>query len=355
MPALLTIVIPTFNRARTLALLLEALNKQLKGFENQVDIIVGDNASTDETQSITHSFLTSCPTAIILRHAKNIGPDENFCRCLDRVQTKYFWIIGDDDLPKSSILKSILEFLTAQNPDLLYLNSEWMPVITNENDGKKLDHLSAITLSRQEFSRQVNVWITFISGMIINRERLFFLQPDLNIRQFTGSSLVQLGWVLPLLMKGDRFLLIHQPCILATSGNSGGYKILEVFATNFLKILNIFFDEKSIESKLIRNGLIFNYIPSLVWMSRSGVPGNFLKEDILSSIKPLRRFIGYWILILPIWLLPRPIAYFFWIASRIYGRFIKITLPMRATLTRSTNYPKISDDHNQDFFSDKKK
>ena len=335
MAALLTIVIPTFNRGKTLALLLGAITKQLEGLENQVNIIIGDNASTDETQSIAQSFLISYPTATILRHTENVGPEENFCRCLDRIQTKYFWIIGDDDLPKSFTLKPILRFLASKNPDLLYLNSEWIPAITNESNGIKLQFLSTIKLSRQEFSRYVNVWLTFISGMIVNRERLLRLQPDLNIRQFTGTSLVQLGWVLPLLMKGERFFFILQPCILATSGNSGGYKLLEVFAKNFPEILQLVCGKGSTEFNFVMRGLVRNYIPSLIWMCRFQTAKTFLQEDISRSTRSLRAYPTYWLLSFPILTSPKSIAYAFWFISRVFGVINRFSLRLKLILLKN--------------------
>ena len=51
---LLTIAIPTFNRAAQLRVLLEALEPQIAG-RPEVEVFVSDNASTDETPQVTAS------------------------------------------------------------------------------------------------------------------------------------------------------------------------------------------------------------------------------------------------------------------------------------------------------------
>ena len=55
---LLSIHIPTFNRARYIAELLPALITQIKNFglQNKILIKVFDNASTDETSNICRGF-----------------------------------------------------------------------------------------------------------------------------------------------------------------------------------------------------------------------------------------------------------------------------------------------------------
>jgi len=320
---LLTIVVPTYNRAECLSLLLTTLTVELRELEDKVTVIVGDNASTDHTPAVTGAFKTANPAAEILRHSENLGPEENFCRCIDHVESRFFWIIGDDDLPKSGVLRRIVYLLQHEDPDILYLNSEWMPHITSADDGELVTTLTAKVLSREEFARRVNVWVTFISGMVVNLERLHELNPGLSMRRFTGSSLVQLGWVLPLLMAGSRFEIIQQPCVLATSGNTGGYQLFTVFGTNFPSILDAVCGSTSRVRQTIIKRLVWSYLPSLLWMNRFGRGGTFKAENILEAVAPLRSTFAYWIVILPMSYLPKFLALFFWAFFRIIVKVIE--------------------------------
>ena len=322
---LLTLVIPTYNRAECLSLLLKTLASELRGLEDKVEVIIGDNASTDYTPLLTAAFLKAYPRAQILCHSGNLGPDENFCRCIDQVQTRFFWIIGDDDLPKTGVLQSIVQLLEREDTDILYINSEWMPNINSADDGEPVSTLTAKVLSREDFARQVNVWVTFISGMVINLERLNELTPGISLRRFTGTSLVQLGWVLPLLMAGKRFKMVLERCVLATSGNTGGYQLLTVFGTNFPAILDTACGPNSPERHSLVKALAWSYIPGLLWISRFGSSGNFLDENLLKALRPLRSTFAYRVIIWPLACLPKPLALPIWFFYRIC-RKIKNTI-----------------------------
>ena len=53
---ILTLAIPTYNRAHDLARLLEALSQELRGLEEKVSLVVSNNASTDGTLQVIESF-----------------------------------------------------------------------------------------------------------------------------------------------------------------------------------------------------------------------------------------------------------------------------------------------------------
>jgi glycosyltransferase involved in cell wall biosynthesis len=318
--SLLSILIPTYNRAHCLSLLLETLTLELQEVSDKVTIIIGNNASTDETSIIIDAFSTKFPTSKILHHSCNLGPDENFCQCIDQVTSRFFWIIGDDDLPKVGLIRQIVNLLEQKNYDLLYLNSEWLPNITSANDGTPMGVLVSKAISREDFAQQVNVWVTFISGMVVNLDRLYELNPGLNLRRFTKTSLVQLGWVLPLLVTGSRFCVINQRCILATGGNTGGYKLLMVFSTNFPAILSTVCGSSSKVSRSIVARLVWTYIPALLWTLRFRNNLAFTTENMLDSLRPLRGTLGYWLMLLPLVKFPKLLGLPFFVLSKVLAR-----------------------------------
>ena len=94
---LLTIAIPTYNRAACLKDLLSALADQLKD-EPRVELIISDNASPDETPSVVQDFVARGLQVRYIRNAQNIGPDANFLQCFEAARGKYVWVFSDDDL-----------------------------------------------------------------------------------------------------------------------------------------------------------------------------------------------------------------------------------------------------------------
>lgn len=89
----ISVCIPTYNRA---ALLKECLGSLVIQTFRDVEIIVSDNCSTDDTQAV----IAACqdPRLRYCRNDTNIGPYANLNRLLDLAQGEYVCILHDDDL-----------------------------------------------------------------------------------------------------------------------------------------------------------------------------------------------------------------------------------------------------------------
>ena len=74
---LLTIAIPTYNRATCLRELLSVLTDQLR-HESRVELLISDNASPDQTPAVVKDFVTRGLQVRYIRNTQNIGPDANF-------------------------------------------------------------------------------------------------------------------------------------------------------------------------------------------------------------------------------------------------------------------------------------
>ncbi len=320
MTRLLSIVVPTYNRAAHLALLLDTLAQEDAAVLERIAVVIGDNASTDRTPEVTDTFAARHPGTLVLRHPQNVGPEMNFCLCLDRVETPWFWIFGDDDLPKPGVLATVLRLLQAQRPDLVYLRSEWLPVLHGRDDGTPLAAITPVQVPADRFARDVHIWITFISGMVVHRARLRELAPHGDLRRHVGTSLVQLGWILPLLREDARLWVVPQPCILATSGNSGGYRLVQVFGDHLPRILAQELPAGSALARPILSTLCWWFLPGLLWLSRGSAGRAFVAEDLLGSLGRLRASTAYALVLWPIARLPRALAFPAWAATRVLGR-----------------------------------
>lgn len=89
----LTIGIPTFNRAACLERAIESALAQ-KGVS--VEIIISDNASTDNTGDIVKKYI-DLENVTYLKNKLNLGPAANYNQCLNFATGKYFMLLGDDD------------------------------------------------------------------------------------------------------------------------------------------------------------------------------------------------------------------------------------------------------------------
>ncbi|MCG2712461.1 MAG: glycosyltransferase family 2 protein [Candidatus Omnitrophica bacterium] len=126
MKLLLSIAIPTYNRADKLKRLLKILENQivLANLVDQIEVLVSDNASIDDTYNLMMSVASADSKINYFRQPKNLGFDAN-CRFLyEKAQADYVWFFADDDIPLPSALSMILQGLRENNPDVLIFSFE---------------------------------------------------------------------------------------------------------------------------------------------------------------------------------------------------------------------------------------
>jgi len=110
---LVSVGIPTYNRGHTLEkAVLSILNQNYSNLE----IIISDNASSDNTQELCEEMMRADTRIQYYRHTENKGPYPNFETCRDMARGKYFmWVASDDELAPD-VLQAYVDFME-QNPD----------------------------------------------------------------------------------------------------------------------------------------------------------------------------------------------------------------------------------------------
>jgi glycosyltransferase involved in cell wall biosynthesis len=108
-----SIGVPTFNRAQSLS---KCLNSILQQSYKNIELIVSDNASSDETPEVIQRFKNHDSRMISFRQDHNIEGVPNFEFVRKRASGTYFMLLGDDDWIDSRLIQSCVGFLE-QNPD----------------------------------------------------------------------------------------------------------------------------------------------------------------------------------------------------------------------------------------------
>ncbi|MEA3494397.1 MAG: glycosyltransferase family 2 protein [Candidatus Margulisiibacteriota bacterium] len=119
-PPLLSICIPTYNRADCLQGGLEKVIPQAKKYG--IPIYISDNASTDNTEIIVKSCQKKYPNIIYLKRSKNYGATINIAKVLRMSKTKYSWLLGDDDRLTKNAIVEMLKILELNNYDMVVVN-----------------------------------------------------------------------------------------------------------------------------------------------------------------------------------------------------------------------------------------
>lgn len=323
---LLTIAIPTYNRAKYLDLCLDRINIEINSLNEEqkrlVEVCVADNGSTDNTTEIVARHQASFGKGFVnVRASNNMGMDFNFTRCYELAKTPYVWLIGDDDVLLPGGLKKVLDVLINNEVDLLYVNNYWFSdSYKQEPMGNKTYGITTFE-SSLSFARYTNVMLTYLSGLIV-RSGIGANYRD----ELAGSNLVQLSWVLPLLRDGKRFMTINDFVIAAKGSNSGGYGLINVFGNGLKKITDDILKDKPLFARAIQNGTIVNFFPGFILEFRKG-SSKFIDKDISAG---LREAFGsnwrYYVFLVPLIRLPMFIANYYNFLLRVIRRIFNLYL-----------------------------
>jgi glycosyltransferase involved in cell wall biosynthesis len=130
-PPLVSIGIPTFNRAKSLE---RALRSALAQTHPRLEVVVSDNASGDDTAEVCARWQATHGNLRVIRQPQNVGPARNFRAVLDAARGDFFLWLADDDWLDENYVEACLAELQAQPRaglvagDVLFHDAEGRPV-----------------------------------------------------------------------------------------------------------------------------------------------------------------------------------------------------------------------------------
>lgn len=124
---ILSLCIPTYNRADDLKNSLKRINAQLIRLDecmvHMIEVRVLDNFSSDNTELICKKFSSESRSKFSYqKNPKNIGFDGSIAKLYSDSEGEYVWFISDDDEIIEGKIKCILDILKLHKPDLCYAN-----------------------------------------------------------------------------------------------------------------------------------------------------------------------------------------------------------------------------------------
>lgn len=102
---LVSILIPVYNRELIIA---ETVQSALDQTYKSIEVIIVDNASTDNTWPIIESFAEKDSRIRAFRNKTNLGPVRNWLRCVEEATGEYGKILWSDDLITSDFIEKTL-------------------------------------------------------------------------------------------------------------------------------------------------------------------------------------------------------------------------------------------------------
>jgi acetyltransferase-like isoleucine patch superfamily enzyme/glycosyltransferase involved in cell wall biosynthesis len=233
---LLSICIPTKNRAAVLQKSLQSIVSQdIFSERDDIEIVVCDNASEDNTAAVTKEFVDYFKGKIRYQRNSLDIEDANFEQALRHGQGEFLKLANDslNWLPGSlEKMVRLVEMTQPLKPVLFFLNQS-RPTeesITSVND-------------MDSFLLTTSYHITWIGGFGIWKNQLSEMS---DFSRHAGLKLAQVDAVLRLMNISKSAYVCNLPMFqILPTGPKGGYNIAEVFGSNYLSILRQFKDQIS--------------------------------------------------------------------------------------------------------------
>ncbi len=92
---LVSVIIPTYNREK---LVIKAISSVLKQTHKNIELIIIDDCSGDNTFGIVSEFCKNIPQAVILRNKINLGFVKTLNKAVNIARGKYIARLDDDDI-----------------------------------------------------------------------------------------------------------------------------------------------------------------------------------------------------------------------------------------------------------------
>jgi len=121
---MLEIFVITYNRSEFLEKTLMYLkDSKFSNFQ----ITIQNNCSTDDTvevfQSFQNNYGKSFQSLRLISNLFNFGPNVNFLKAIELSQSKYTWVLCDDDVINASDIDDVLKILEEENFDLIHVGA----------------------------------------------------------------------------------------------------------------------------------------------------------------------------------------------------------------------------------------
>jgi abequosyltransferase len=219
----ISICIPTYNFGEFIAETIESITSQV---EDGVEIIIGDGASTDNTEGIVKELISRYKNIFYHRFEKKGGIDVDLFKVIEKARGEYCWLFSADDLMGPGAIRRILAEIEAGHLVYLcnrlemygkvpnkrvrpWLSRRYGDMVFNLSDDRQFEaYLGA--------SRGLGALFGYMSSIIIHRSSWATVEIK---KDFIGSNYAHASKVILLARNGGLVKYIQEPLVIARMGN----------------------------------------------------------------------------------------------------------------------------------------
>ena len=286
---LLSICIPTYNRAKYLKDALDSILKQInENNKYKVEICISDNASEDNTEELVEEYQKKSPIPIIYhKNEKNMGADYNYLKVVEIANGEYCWLLGSDDIIEEGGIDTVLSE-TEKNGDVdiftfdRYAYSRDLKIKKIKKNYKpKIKNLesSIVFQNMYEILNHTAINFGYISVIVINRKKWLSVK---GYKKWIGSAYVHVYIIYSIIKQGSIVKFVNKHLVGWRSDNDSFLNELKEYGRFKIDLYYIYiaedvFGRNSRECDIIKKKLLY----------RRGFWGRIIKAKINNTSKTL--------------------------------------------------------------------
>lgn len=213
---LLSICIATYNRAGYIGETLQSIISQVT---NEVEIVIVDGASTDNTGSVVRGYNEVYKQIRYVPLSSKGGVDRDFCKAVELAKGKYCWLMSDDDILKQGAVQTVLDEIRHNGYSLIIVNSEVRSVdLSKLVDKRRLqiyENKVYTPLENEKLFVETANYLSFIGCVVIDKH----LWDEREKERYFGSAFVHVGVIFQSTIP-SKALIIAEPYIMIRYGNA---------------------------------------------------------------------------------------------------------------------------------------
>jgi glycosyltransferase involved in cell wall biosynthesis len=186
---LVTIGVPVFNGSNYIASALSSLGTQTY---EQLEIIVADNASTDDTVNIVNQIAADDPRVRLLPADENLGAAWNYNRLVEAATGEYFRWAAHDDLLEPTNVESCVKVLD-ERPEVVLAYPQTMIIDGASKAVKPYDENMAIDFEGDVRRAATLLWRIGLCNAVFGVIRTDELAKTPLIQAFDSSDIALLA------------------------------------------------------------------------------------------------------------------------------------------------------------------
>jgi len=304
----LTIGIPVHNGSKYIKDTINSIIEQIDDINrNEIEILISDNASIDETPEIIKKYVEKYPNLFsYFRNNENVGADRNIDNIFKKAKGNFVWICGDDDEIITGQLKNVLEKIkNNKEMGVFFANARMYNQDMTKILQEQVLEVNEGVYNPDQYYNYVGPTAALISTIIVRRESWPFNE---EINKYTKPNWATLYKIYFSLRSGKAYL-ISQPCVKYRGGSmrwhkDGKWLWMVLDLCDVLENITNLGYSQSITNKHINERL--KILPITIIDAKKN--GLVLYFNLLKNIH-LRyaNHLSFWLLDLPLLLLPSQI------------------------------------------------